>query len=117
MKLFAIDPGNTTGIAWTADQDIETADVTELFDLYIRLRKHDPDIIIIERIRRVGSFANLERAFEMQGVAALFHEQNNTHWVIQESQMRKPYLKSGSGMSKHRHDALAHLIAYQRRND
>lgn len=117
--IIGIDPGNKTGIALDSKQGLKThtieGDRSE-YELWLLLNtvrvQHTIGKVVIERIKPVSRFGMLEQAYCMLGIAKLFCSFYGWELIVQDSQMRIPYLRQAIGHNKHERDAHAHIEAY-----
>lgn len=118
MKVLAIDPGTTTGLAWYLDGEFTTL-ATEA-DNVIKLLTNDLDWLVIERFATAGRISKygLQTVNLVGQVKGWCYAFDKT-LVIQSPQSRKAWQMQGDSFPKktkpkleHEGDAMAHLLQF-----
>lgn len=123
-NVLAIDPGKSIGVAYVSylanegKLEITTKTVFSFEDFFDYFKRIFPDVVVIEDFIGAGprtkeAIMVLKLIGKIEGICFLL----KTPVIIQNPQMRKPYLFKvqkhlKSIVSKHEEDALAHALAY-----
>lgn len=124
MKIIAIDPGISVGIAVFIEPVYKTLTTKEPDDLYSLFDKSYPfDVVIIERFSAQDISSYGLYTVEMVGGVTAVASVLGMPLVRQQPQFRQGFLEYAKRMlnadstlgswTRHERDALAHLLAYQ----
>jgi len=121
MKILAIDPGVTAGIAIYVDEKINTCVIKDPTELYDLIKLNPWDIVVYEDYAGTTiSGAGLYTVRLIGSIIGICHILNKA-CIAQRPQSRLPYIRQafnilGKSHQEHEADALAHLLKYMEKN-